>query len=340
MPGWKQNLKLYKWWDFKVPVMMVVIYTRLACCPRAPDILGFYRSLALFLVATVGIGTLGHLINDYFDREHDQQSGAKNIFHDCDGQGILLRFISAAVVSVGPWFLLDVPGTVWLLLGCEILLFLAYSAPPLRLKERGYAGPLADSLYAFTIPLLVCWFLFGHQLQLEANYGFAAILASWGCARGLRGILGHQLLDYGRDLRSGTATIATIRGPKNVVRVLGQVMLADTLAFLVVLMALNQLVAGVLVGFFVYLVSWIIWRWKTSVQARPFVFSTLEAVHFLGYELFSGYVLRWLPLVILWQAVLGDARWCGLALLHLLAFENGPKTLLRQTVTTGREWLC
>ena len=246
MNVWKSHLKLSKWWDNKVPVMMILIYGRLVSSHNPPGVLPVLGTLGLFLVATLGIGTLGHLVNDYFDLEKDERTGARNLFAGCGVSGILARFTVAIFFSTWPWLLLDTPKIVWFLLVAEFVLFLSYSAPPLRLKERGLAGPCADALYAYTIPLLVTWFLFGRKLGLDPSYGFALAILPWTCFMGLRGILTHQLLDCSRDLQSGTVTLATETGSENIVFILNRCLTLEIVSGLVFLLALGLLAPSVL----------------------------------------------------------------------------------------------
>ncbi|MDQ3812439.1 MAG: hypothetical protein M3347_00650, partial [Armatimonadota bacterium] len=84
--------------------------------------------------------------------------------------------------------------------------FSLYSIPPIRLKNRGILGIVADASGAHLLPtLLVVSLVFrwrGHSLDL---IWFTAV-AVWSLCYGLRGILWHQLSDLQNDEKIGLHT--------------------------------------------------------------------------------------------------------------------------------------
>jgi len=146
------------------------------------------------------------LINDLFDRYVDAQVGKTSIGR---GHGLnpayigalLLLIISANAVSVALirggvifnalWILTYVLGTI-------------YSAPPFKLKTRGFLGFLCDSLMEKPLPVLIVFAFFGY-------YGFEIILFPT-FAEMFDSVFKHQARDYYLDVKTKTRTLAVVLG--------------------------------------------------------------------------------------------------------------------------------
>jgi len=89
-----------------------------------------------------------------------------------------------------------------------ILLGLEYSLLPMRFKERGIWGPITGSviqkpaLFLIFIAILSVW----NWLSL--------ILLAWLFFSSMLGMLGHQVLDYKNDLKTGVHTFAVRYSPR------------------------------------------------------------------------------------------------------------------------------
>lgn len=101
--------------------------------------------------------------------------------------------------------------TVLILAILECCLLSAYSANPIRLKDRGAWGVSADSMYAHVLPSLAAWFAlvpFSSHLNDWWMLCSAALIALWQFPMGFRGLLGHQINDYAKDKAVGESTLA------------------------------------------------------------------------------------------------------------------------------------
>jgi 4-hydroxybenzoate polyprenyltransferase len=96
-----------------------------------------------------GIAGLGYFINDWADIRSDQLAGKPNKVGELSLGVRLLILILLCAFSFLPWLILPMNEYSWALIGIEIILFLMYSLPPLRLKEKGFLGIITDTMYAY-----------------------------------------------------------------------------------------------------------------------------------------------------------------------------------------------
>lgn len=326
----KRKLKFYKWWNYKVPPLLAIAYYLIAINdPSSP--LETLLTIGVFLVAVVGIAGFGHLVNDLFDMEQDQIVGKHNVMQRLTTVQRRLLFLLLLVVSALPWFYLP---TDWLnlaLVGLQLLLLIAYSLPPIRLKERGLWGVLADALYGHTVPILITFTTFS---QLGNNMRpIAWLLPSlclWSLCAGIRGILYHQALDVENDEKSGITTFATQHGDDKTGWLLSRVLIPTEMAFFIVIGVIFSFeVSLFLIGFMIY----VLWRffqvkymWEEDLD--PFDLTTGPFIRFYGYVLLNEFYEKWLPIFILAALIIKAPIYALLAILHLVLFKNGLSEFL------------
>jgi 4-hydroxybenzoate polyprenyltransferase len=154
----------------------------------------------------VSLAALGYAANDYWDREADVAAGkrARESAPGPAGHRWLVTVLMVATVLATVPLAVQGPS---LLAGLALLvLAIAYSAPPLRLKTRGGWGVLAGALAQWGTPALPL--LVG---RVTPTAGFALLFAL-GLSAGLRWMLLHQILDAPGDTRAGLRTFATDQG--------------------------------------------------------------------------------------------------------------------------------
>src|ERR1044072_1898288 len=143
-------ISTHHWWKPKATSLLNILYTVMFI-----GTLPFSRSLLLLVPAVVtiaGIGSFGHLLNDWFDVEADSRANKENrLTHVSLWQKSLLVSV-ALVVALLPWIILPSDRLSVILLIGEFLLLVFYAPPPLRLKERIYLAPIADAAYAYAVP--------------------------------------------------------------------------------------------------------------------------------------------------------------------------------------------
>jgi 4-hydroxybenzoate polyprenyltransferase len=160
----------------------------------------------LEIAATVILGAaFGYGLNDIADRASDARAGKLNRAAGL-GRGSLSLFL---ILTAGGAFALSLawardpvaPALVLLALGLAV----AYSVPPLRLKERGRAALFGAAAAQWAVPVLAI---------SAAEPGGELRAASWlfallSLAIGTRWIAMHQLVDAPRDRRAAVRTYAS-----------------------------------------------------------------------------------------------------------------------------------
>lgn len=219
------------WWQPKLGLLMALCYVALALV-GAPVLNGLLFC-TLFLISSLGFGFFGHLLNDLADEKQDISSQRPNLVA---GRGFAFKAAAvagSAMVALAPWALLPTDHFTLVLLSAEILLFIVYALKPLRLKERGAAGLLADAAYAFAIPSVLVFHASGLRFGASLPDGLLMVTTIWAMLAGLFNITVHQLMDFDSDAACGQRTFAVERGKGDVMRIAAMVLLpAHLLSFL------------------------------------------------------------------------------------------------------------
>lgn len=318
--------------------MLVVVYFELNLAHPTPPVLIALRTLILFLAASVGIAGFGYMLNDLCDVEQDLKSGTRNLVAQRGRVEVLIRFALVLLLAWLPWRWLPTSRPIWALLAFEFALFLAYSIPPIRFKERGILGPVADALYAYTVPTAVSMLVFAQLGHVVVPLWFGLLLGIWTSLLGLRHILIHQLEDAARDQLSGFTTFVTQRGWRQAFDLLNRgLQPVENGLFLVFLLALAVRVPLMLVGLSLYMLFYLskqrdrgIWQ-----EANPWRLPAIDKVLFL-ITLSSEFQTDWLPLLILIPLAVQVPSYLLMVALHYLLFNNGIKTLLRYELPERR----
>jgi 4-hydroxybenzoate polyprenyltransferase len=210
----------------------------------------------LAIVGTVVAGAaFGYGLNEVADRRSDAKARKVN-----RAAGLTRRqWLPFLVLTSGGAFGLslawapDPAAPVLVLLGLGVAM--AYSVPPLRLKERGAAGLTGAAAAQWAVPVLVIAAGESGGWMHPSAWAFALV----SIAVGTRWMLVHQLGDVARDRRSGVRTYVARR--EN----------------------LDSLLTAIFVCELVFLASGLAWTWPDSVPAAialgPFL--VLEASHWL-----------------------------------------------------------
>jgi glycosyltransferase involved in cell wall biosynthesis len=250
------TVKMERWWKAKAANLMAILYSVMLIC-RLP----FPRAmfLASFSVITIaGIGSFGHVINDWCDIDADAAAGKSNRLAGLVGWQRYLLAVALLAVALLPWLALPFDSLSIALLLLEFALLLAYSISPLRLKERPILAVLADAGYAYAVPALLAahtFFLAGGQAGNKALLGTLLI---WQFGLGVRHFLNHLALDRSNDLSSGTVTLATQRGNWFIHRLIRGILTLELLSFaayLVILARYARILVLVITGLFLVSIS-------------------------------------------------------------------------------------
>ncbi|MEO7794253.1 MAG: UbiA family prenyltransferase [Thermoanaerobaculia bacterium] len=326
-------LRLPDWWHYKLPPLLGVAYLMLAGSPTAAAWAGTpvapgvaAMALGLFLASAFATAAWGHLVNDLADREADRRAGRSSPLAELRAPArtaLLVLFFAAAIV---PWLFLPSAPLAWGALAAELLLLAVYSLPPLRLKERGFAGVLADALYGHALPMTITVGLFPALRGASAIAGLlAAALVGWKFAQGLCGALVSQIRDRRADLRAGTLTFVRTRGALGAQRLVRFALLpAQFVLFVAALALLAPRAPFLLPAYALFLALRLFQIHRLHGHGRNFY-----RIGYPGYALLNDFHERWLPLVALVALVAADRRYLVLVVAHLLLFRNGLGELAR-----------
>lgn len=319
--------------------MLAFIYLVTAFANRPPSFLSLATTLALFVITSVGIASFGQLMNDLTDIQQDVRSGASNIMAARGNAERLLLFGLVLILGIAPWFWLPRSSEIIALLAVEYLLFIFYSAPPVRLKARGLLGAVTDSLYGYVVTNAVAILVFAKRADSDLSL-FALAAAIWMFVFGLGHIIQHQLIDASRDHVDGISTFVVERGWPASLGLLRNVLLPlDYLAFFGLLCVIGSRAPMIPLFFVIHLAliaRW--WQSKTCWDSLGFNrLSYIDQVNLLSNHGMAHFVWHWLPPLSLITLVQAHPAYLPLVIPHLLLFPKPLQVLRRQGgVIVGR----
>lgn len=330
MNKFQRHLKLYKWWNAQVPFMCIAVYYQLICSNPTPNLAKAFLTMLLYLITTIGIAGYGHIMNDLFDREQDARTGSHNLTLGKSIVQIVLLFAVVLVIACLPWMWLPSSPLIFALVGLEFLLLTFYPVPPVRLKNRGVLGAIADASYAYTIPILVSTLVFGRLGGVAVPSGILWLIFAWSFCEGLCGILNHQLQDEKRDRADNIETFVTRFGWDYTFKLISNVLVPiEIVLFVLVLIVVGSIAPIVPVGYILYL-AWMFHRtrnfgiWQTADIRR---IPALDRLFFIGSTLLLRFYVEWLPVLLLVTLAWRAPIYIVWLLLHLWLFQNGITTL-------------
>lgn len=222
------------------------------------------RTVFLFTCSLFGTASFGYWINDLTDQELDQRAGKPNATLQYTTPVNLL--IAGILLLTGslPWYFMDYHSVGWYAWLSVIITLCLYSIPPVRLKERGFAGVLCDTLYGHLLPVWIVLGIFAPpRLVNAADWRWFAVAGSALLVlKGIRNICLHQLEDRHRDRITGIRTFALVNGPLRTARLISWVILPLELLLLMLLATVAHplFLAGLL--FFLFTYGLRVWSWK------------------------------------------------------------------------------
>jgi 4-hydroxybenzoate polyprenyltransferase len=315
-------------WKYKAPLLICWPYMLLAFTKTPPIDAIFFISLSYCTL--FGIAGLGYLINDWADIKSDLKAGKSNKVGELKPALRIIILIILLVFAFAPWVWLPTNIYSYGLILLEVLLFLMYSLPPFRLKERGIFGVLTDSLYAYVIPSTLAsltFYLVGNGNYFEIKY-FLIVINVWLLLVGLRGILLHQIQDHSNDKNAGVKTFAIQKGIPFAERLVRSLLPIEIILF---------------TGFFVFVMEdfyllfpayilFILIRYFKERQNKQQV--SLANYRRLSYRFLDDYYLDYLPIIILLQLVIINSHYMVILAIHLLLFRSFLKSLLQSLFFT------
>jgi glycosyltransferase involved in cell wall biosynthesis len=313
---------LEAWWRPKATNLLSVIYS-IVLFADVP----FAGTVALFapsLVTIFGIGSLGHLLNDWYDLEADAAVGKRNRLAGLPLARKRALLLGAALIALLPWSVLPRDGVSVGLLLLELALLVAYAVPPVRLKERGVAAVLADGAYAYAVPAVLAAYTFFLAAGRSEPWVPLGTLFAWQLALGVRHFLNHLAMDRVNDLATRTPTLATRKGNRYVHALVRRVVwpaeLLAFLAFMAVIGGERPALLFAVAGAFLL------------VSGLDLVLAVGRGHAFFTYRFSTTSVDRLyqdvLPLALLAWLTATDWRFGGLLLAHLASFHAGWRRMI------------
>lgn len=199
-------IRSVEWWEYKLPPLLAIGY---GTALKTPGVFMLAIPQLVFLLLALVIGAVYvSIINDMTDIEADLASGKANrmvgirpeirwIFPVlCLSSGLVFcYFLYPDLLSI---FLYLIP---W-------ISFSLYSFRPVRLKNRGIWGVLADASgsHIFTSLLMVSSISYVTGQSMDWLWFWST--GVWALCYGSRGILWHQFYDRKNDIQAGLNTYA------------------------------------------------------------------------------------------------------------------------------------
>lgn len=201
-------LRLREFWDKLLHIGACAVLLRVRPGPAAADAPGMVLYLAGVFFLLIG----GYAVNDVADFRQDRLAGGKPGASAPRREHSLAASIAA--LSLGAILIMTAAGGVLprAVAAGSILLGVEYSLPPLRFKERGIWGVVIGALTQRPALFLV-W-----AATLDAWDRIVVVLTLWLFFVGMIGMLGHQVVDRGRDKAGRVGTFVFRQGPRPALR--------------------------------------------------------------------------------------------------------------------------
>lgn len=243
-------IRSQEWWAHKLPPLLAIAYATVLMSPVT-----LYRVAiwSIFLLSSLVVGAIYvSVINDITDLEEDLASGKSNRVQQIPKQ---YRWIIPGVCVLlgfvfGYFIYPDILSCFLYLLSW--IVFSLYSIKPIRLKNRGILGVLADGCgsHVFTSLLMVASMSYMTNQQIDWVW-FTAV-GIWALTYGLRGILWHQFADRENDLKVNLHTYASKINPKEFKTKSIFLIVTELTALAVMLYKINLVI--VIIGLILYFI--------------------------------------------------------------------------------------
>ena len=180
------------WWTPKV-LPVVAAAALAAIIAEVPGRAGVARVLAM-VGSALGVAAFAHLVNDLSDREADRRAGKRNAAADASDATTFTLLGGTLALAVAPWLVVRIEAAPMLVLAAIVATSIAYSVPPLRLKQRGLVGVVADAAVAHVLPTLFAFVLMGTAGRTGPTWWAATVAAVvWSFGFGVRSIVVRYL---------------------------------------------------------------------------------------------------------------------------------------------------
>jgi 4-hydroxybenzoate polyprenyltransferase len=200
------SVRAQDWWSYKIPPLLTTAYAGyVAFDPKSIATLAVSGG-ALVCICLVAV--YGYVLNVITDIEEDQRAGRRNRMAGVSWPKRLGFVLLSPIACFTLAWSIGVDRTTLVLLGINFLLPTLYSVPPVRLKERGVWGVLADACGVHAVPTATIARVAVSDVHGADAMVMSFVTAAVACAlfAGLRGIIIHQAADRDVDRLAGVVT--------------------------------------------------------------------------------------------------------------------------------------
>ena len=324
-----RTLRVGNWLDSKIPPMLGVGYVLILVLgiPATQALVG----LAALSVSAIALAGYAHVLNDLFDIEADRKAGKDNRVARLPRWQRAALLTGLAALGGLPWLAVALAPMAAAVLAVIYVLPILYAMPPIRLKERGIWGAVADATLAHACPVLFVVALFADPTAPNAQVplGVAILAGIWAICLGLRGILLHQIWDREHDIRSGISTfvvgIGATRARALILRYLfpGEIVAFGGLALAVGFKA-PILAAGVLLVAGLDLIQQT-FEWTPPFDPAP----ARPGMNIPPHDLYEV----WFPSLAVTLLAVRDIRFIPVLILHVALFQAGLQARAHELVS-------
>ncbi|WP_299509797.1 UbiA family prenyltransferase [Cypionkella sp.] len=301
----------HAWWNNKIPLSIFLFLLLINGQSLSEAVLSLFG----LIIVVCSVANFGYALNDIYDQDEDRRAGKPNAAAVMGTRRTWkIVMASAAFAIVVSCLSAGISGLF--LTAIVLLLPLAYSVPPFRIKERYLAGVLADALAAHVFPAMLALLILSHQKLAFPSAALVCVLFIWALATGLRGILTHQFKSATSDRAAGLLTVAhhisNLQLKNMIVFGLTPVeMLAISAA-----VTIAPVTPFAIVMAFVYLALELLKTFQNEISLRILNHKGHRYVPFINE---SGYKV-WGPLVLALDAAVADPAFLTIALLFSVLY--------------------
>ncbi|MBO9728343.1 MAG: UbiA family prenyltransferase [Chitinophaga sp.] len=308
----RKVIRSHDWWTSKIAPFSAVGYATIFISEAT--LLTAVLWILYILLSLMAGATYVSLLNDLTDMDCDVKAGKKELLPTRVVARRWAMLIVSVMLGLVCMFFLYRDLLSFLLYLAPWIIFYLYSVPPVRLKERGVWGVLADAAGAHFFPGCVMVSSVSHFLHHQINISWFLAVGAWGLALGVRGILWHQLRDRETDLHSGLNTFIVTLSPGKLKKVIMIVLLLEVLSLMVMLFIIKSLI--ILLFLFLYLL-FVLVRYKVRGTRLTIVASAEDDNYRM---VMTEYYEIFFPVSLLLNFSLHQPGAWVVLILHLLLF--------------------
>jgi 4-hydroxybenzoate polyprenyltransferase len=271
--------------------------------------------LFLSLTTSFGFAALGYFINEYFDKKDDFVAGKTNKLEMLNANKQIILLVSILLFTFIPWIFLPFNKISISLITIQILLFIIYAAHPFRLKKNKYLSGIIDSMYGYTIPLVLSYYTF--YLVSRSDYFYPVILFTYSLLlliTGYRNITIHYINDIFKDKRVGLITLPRHIGIKKTDLLLKICLLFEAIILFIFIISLGQIQTSFYLLFFPFIYTLYKGLFQYFTLKNKYIVSNF--IRHIPDTFFQYYF----PICVLLLLIVTNLRWAILLPIHLILF--------------------